>query len=219
MNNLQKFDNVLAEFDKEVSKLKSIGEVHQEIYKLAKDYKTAVSAIKESSDNLHSVLKEYQEFQNEVAKNISEIEKQYSKNKSDIQVFLKTKLDEFEKHYIKIQSESQRLITLKLEDIKKQNKDFEKSLSEIVDSLRKENKQFYRDFEETVRIKLAENKSEIKQLMEQETVKLRDIFASELDKRITEIVSRQKSLFTVILVSSGAVLFALTFIIYLLLKR
>jgi hypothetical protein len=197
MNNLQKFESTLAEFDNEVSKLKSIGEVHQEIKKLANDYEIVVSKIQESNKSLHSVLKQHQDFQNEIKKNITEIEKQYSKNKSDIQSLLTTKLDE----------------------IKQQNKVFENSLTEIVENLRKENKQFYRDFEETVRIKLAENKSEIKQLIEQETIKLKDIFTTELDKRTSEIIKRQKSLLKTIWLSSGTIILALILIIYILLKQ
>lgn len=187
MNNLQKFDNTLAEFDKEVSKLKSIGEVYQEIKKLAKEYEMVVLKIQNSNENLQSVLKQHLDFQNEIKKNIADIEKQYSKNKSDIQSLLNSKLDE----------------------IKQQNKIFEKALTEIAENLRKENKQFYRDFEDTVRIKLAESKSEIKQLIEQETIRLKDIFTSELDKQLSQVIRGQKQLFITFLISSGILILLL----------
>lgn len=197
MSNLQKFENTLVEFDHEVSKLKSIGEVHQEIKKLANEYEIVVSKIQNNNQKLEDLLNQYDKFQKEIKEDIYDIKKQQSHHKNSIIEVLNSKILE----------------------IQKDNKQFSKELVEVVDVLGKENKQFHRDLDETLRIKLSENKTEIKQFFETENLKLKDVLISELEKRTDKILKRQNYLIITICSSLGIILIILIFIIYKLLNR
>lgn len=196
MSSLQKFNNTLEEFDKEVSKLKSIGEVFQEVRALAKNYEIIVESIKKSNSALEDVLKQHQEFQFEIKKIVLDIEKQYNSSRTDII----------------------NLLNSSIEEIKAHQKKFEKSLMEEVELIRKENKQFYRDLEETLRIKLSEHKSEIKQFVEKEVSDLKRVLLGEINERASEAAKIQKRLLLVVIISSVIIIVGIAFIAYKHLK-
>ncbi len=201
MTKLEEFNSILSEMGTEVSNLKSLNEVYSKIDKLAKDYETATLALKANSGKLEAISKEHQTFQQGIQKTLSSVESQYQKNKQDLATLFAEKMADF-------QSETQIQV-----------KGFEKNLTGHVEELSKNNKQFYKDFEDTLRIKLGENKSEVKQLVEAELNKIKENFATELEKRTNSIIKKQGSLFLMFLLTSGAMIGSLIFIIYRLLKQ
>jgi hypothetical protein len=63
----------------------------------------------------------------------------------------------------------------------------ENILEEKTELIRKENKDFYKEFESTIRIKLDDNKSQIKQLIENERIRIKEIFEIEFAKNTKEL--------------------------------
>lgn len=201
MNKSVKFDDILSEMAKEVLNLKNLNEVYSKVDKLAKDYETATLALKANSGKLEAISKEHQTFQQGIQKTLSSVESQYQKNKQDLATLFAEKIANF-------QSETQTQV-----------KSFEKNLTGDVEELSKNNKQFYKDFEDTLRIKLGENKSEVRQLVEAELNKIKESFATELEKRTNSIIKKQGNLFLMFLLTSGAMIGSLIFIIYRLLLK
>ncbi len=64
----------------------------------------------------------------------------------------------------------------------------ENILENNTELIRKENKDFYKEFESTIRIKLDDNKSQIKQLIENERIRIKEIFELEFAKNTKELM-------------------------------
>ncbi|MBN1182179.1 MAG: hypothetical protein JXB49_07820 [Bacteroidales bacterium] len=64
----------------------------------------------------------------------------------------------------------------------------ENILEENTELIRRENKDFYKEFESTIRIKLDDNKSQIKQLIENERIRIKEIFEIEFAKNTKELI-------------------------------
>lgn len=200
------FEKNIVELVKNISK-EEIERVYRQMDSIAKEYEEAINNLNNSNEKLQESSQEYQHTQTNLHKKLVEIEAQYQQNKQDLTNFLAGKID-----------------TLQTET-KGQIKNLDDGLTKIVEELSKNNKQFYKDFEDTLRIKLAESKSETKLLVESELSKMKENFATELEKKTLtiqqqneSIIKKQGRLFLIFLMVSGATIGSLIFVIYRLLK-
>ncbi|MCW3463485.1 hypothetical protein [Chitinophaga nivalis] len=196
MSSLQKFNSTLEDFDKEITKLKSVGEVFNEIRALAASYETVIGSIAQSNAALENVLQQHLTFQDNVKDKIREMAAQQALYKTDLQQLLESKIA----------------------DLREQQKKFEKVLTEEVEQLRKENKQFYRDLEETLRIKLSEHKSEIKKFVTTATESATTQVVKALEAHTAAIRQQQQKILLAVLLTGGVLIGAVVFVIYRLLQ-
>lgn len=201
------FEKNIIELVKNISK-EEIERVYRQMDSIAKEYEEAINNLNNSNEKLQESSQEYQTTQDNLYKKLSEIEAKYQQNKQDLTDFLAGKIGD-------LQTET-----------KGQIENLDDGLTKIVEELSKNNKQFYKDFEDTLRIKLAESKSEIKHLVEAELSKVKEVFVLELEKKTaimqqqsTNIIKKQGNLLLLFLLTSGAIIGSLIFIIYRILKH
>lgn len=207
MNKSGKFDAILDNMEKQVLDIEKLNGVYQKVDKLSQEYASATATLKENSEKLGIISKEHQSFQQNIQHSLTEIETQYQQNKQDLTDFLAGKIGDLQT------------------EIKGQIKNLDDGLTKIIEEMSKNNKQFYKDFEDTLRIKLAESKSETKLLVESELSKMKENFATELEKKTLtiqqqneSIIKKQGRLLLIFLIVSGATIGSLIFVIYRLLK-
>jgi hypothetical protein len=193
MSNLQKFNNTIEEFDKELIKLKDTSEAYQKLQGLVTSYAKINEQFIKNSKSLEEFAAHQQQKQEELSKSLVSLQDENKTGNEEI----KKQNESFEKNFSLLIQKLQEENKINKEEVKKQNESFEKNITSLVEKLRKENKDFYLDLEKTVKIKLDENKSEIKQLIESERYKIKEIFETELSKKTDEILSKQKDLQTV----------------------
>lgn len=181
-------------------------------------FNNTIEAFEEELIKLKDTSESYQKLRELIIANdrISEV---FSNNTSLLEANLsqqQSNKEALENSLVSIQEE----IKSGLIEFKTQNESFESNLSALIDKFRKENRDFYLDMEKTVRIKLDENKSEIRQLIEAERARIKEIFETELSKRTNEILTKQKSLQTLIwIIGSFLAVINLAIFIVLLLSK
>jgi CHASE3 domain sensor protein len=176
MSSLQKFNETLEEFDKEVDKLKIASETYQKIEGITSTYENIVKEFKDNTEtlkNCHSL--QDKQFEN-VKKNLNTLS---VNNREEFKAFSKLLVEKSVQIY-KLEKTHHDATIKTLSSL---TKEFEEKIYQI----RKENNEFYKEIESTIKIKLDENRSQIKQIIENERNQIKQIFEIEFAKNTKEL--------------------------------
>src|ERR1041385_4809207 len=94
MSNLEKFNNTLEDFDKEVGKLKAVSEAYQKLERLIVAYEGISKKFDENSSVLDKICELQKAQQEKVSKSLLELEKSHQQNQIELSKLLKERTDQ-----------------------------------------------------------------------------------------------------------------------------
>ena len=152
MNNLQKFNNTIEEFDKELIKLKDTSEAYQKLQGLVNSYAKINEQFIKNSKSLEDIAVQQQQKQVELAKSLTSLQDTNKAGKDEI----KKQNEVFEKN-----------ISSLIEKLRKENKDFYLDFEKTVKIKLDENKS-------EIKLLIESERYRIKEIFETELSKRTD---------------------------------------------
>ena len=152
MNNLQKFNNTIEEFDKELIKLKDTSEAYQKLQGLVTSYAKINEQFIKNSKSLEEFAAQQHKKQEELAKSLTSLHDENKVSKEEI----KKQNEVFEKN-----------ISLLVEKLRKENKDFYLDFEKTVKIKLDENKS-------EIKLLIESERYRIKEIFETELSKRTD---------------------------------------------
>ena len=157
MSNLQKFNDTLEDFDKEVEKLKAVSDAYQKLQDLITTYNEISKQFDKNCKTLDQINDLQKTKQKEIEKTLSEIENSNFKNKGELSILLVEKTDLIRKDNKDFYKEFESTIKIKLDDNKS-------NIKQLIESERSQIKQIFEN-------ELTKNTKELRQVIESETIK------------------------------------------------
>lgn len=122
MSNLQKFNETLEDFEKEVGKLNAVSDAYQKLQELTLTYAEITKQFDENSKSLDQISKIQKERQKEIEKLLKEIEGTNVQNKSELSKLLEDKTDLIRKENKDFYKDMDTTLRIKLDDNRSQIK-------------------------------------------------------------------------------------------------
>ncbi len=122
MSNLQKFNETLEDFEKEVGKLNAVSDAYQKLQELTLTYADITKQFDENSKSLNQISELQKERQKEIEKSLKEIESTNVQNKSELSKLFEEKSDLIRKENKDFYKDMDSTLRIKLDDNKSQIK-------------------------------------------------------------------------------------------------
>ncbi|MDR0866134.1 MAG: hypothetical protein LBO74_14555 [Candidatus Symbiothrix sp.] len=154
MSNLQKFNDTLEEFDKEVSKLKSASETYKKLEALVEAYDEIKRGFDKNGHILEKSIELLKMQQDKLSSTLAELKSLNKQNKDDLSKLFEEKTDQIRKENKEFYKEFESTVKIKLDDNKSQ-------IKQLIENERSQIKQIFE-------IEFAKNTKELKQTFETE---------------------------------------------------
>lgn len=160
MSNLQKFNETLKEFNKEVDQLKEVSGAYKKLQQLTETYNEICKQFEENSKALDKINEFQKAQQQKVTQSLIELDNSNKQNKTELAKLVDEKTDQIRKENKEFYKDLESTIKIKLGENK----------SEIKQLIENERNQIKQIFE----IEFAKNTKELKQVIEAEnkTIKI-----------------------------------------------
>lgn len=136
MSNLQKFNETLEGFEKEVEKLNAVSDAYQKLQELTITYAAITKQFDENSKALEQISEIQKVRQKEIEKSLSEIESVNLKSKVEFSKLLEERTDLIRKENKEFYKDLESTIRIKLDDNKSQ-------IKQLIESERAQLKQIF----------------------------------------------------------------------------
>lgn len=130
MNQLQKFDATLAEFDQEIAKLKPVSEVYQAVKNLAEQYDIMLAEIKTANQKLNTSLSEYKNFEKTCFDKLTTLQKSVSDAQKALDIMMAQQLLNLKTQQGEDKKAILRDLEIKINEIRNKNEQFQNSILE-----------------------------------------------------------------------------------------
>jgi ABC-type transporter Mla subunit MlaD len=194
MSNLQKFNTTLDDFDKEVSKLKSVSEAYRKLENLITSFNEISTQFNENSKTLESINGIQKIQQQKVINCLIELEVLHKQTKDHLTKIIEEQIESLRKDNKDFYKELESTIRIKLDENKSQ-------IKQLIENERTRIKEIFE-------IEFARNTKELKQTIE-----------NEAQKQTQQLVRGQKSIKISLWILGGAILLiSIVILIKLLIK-
>ena len=169
MSSLQKFNEILEDFNQEVRRLKkgssSYEELQQALKRLIETYSEIIKQFEENNKTLGKI-NEFQKVQQEkVVKSLTEIENTNQQNKAELKKLVEEKTDQIRRENKDFYKDIEGTIKIKLDENKSQ-------IKQLIESERNQIKQIFE-------IEFAKNTKELRQVIEKEVYNQTQMFTNK----------------------------------------